>query len=464
MNGAIMFDETAKAELESLYIRILHQTTNAFFCVSVDAVPMQLSIAENIRARFPPGDVQIIDFRDVGSDFIYSSSSLKTLIDDKIKAIFLVNFQLACGALSDAEFFQTLNLSRDVLADQPCTLIFMMPKYFRILIARKAPDFNSFFQYHAEFILNANDVHAKPEPAQLTGGYSEAKKELFDYYREQFNNLKNHNDKRAFEIVLKILELNADVRGFRYAEANRFYYIFQKLIQEFPKEADESVDIIAKIYLSQAKYDKALEWYQKLLFNDEKVLGTEHPETATAYNNIANVYYVQGDYPKALEWHIKSLTIREKVLGTEHPDTAATYNNIAAIYYEQGDYSKALEWHQKSLAIKEKMLGTEHPSTAVTYNNIALVYYKQGDYPKALEWYQKSLSIKEKMLGMEHPSTAVTYNNIANAYRDKGDYPKALEWYQKSIATREKVLGTEHPDTAATYNNIAEVHRVMGND
>ncbi|MCL1875422.1 MAG: tetratricopeptide repeat protein [Synergistaceae bacterium] len=219
---------------------------------------------------------------------------------------------------------------------------------------------------------------------------------------------------------------------------------------------------IAVVYDNQGDYAKALEWYQKALYISEKVLGKEHPSTATTYNNIAGVYKTQGDYAKALEWYQKALYISEKVLGKEHPSTATTYNNIAGVYKTQGDYAKALEWYQKALYIREKVLGKEHPSTATTYNNIAAVYNKQGDYAKALEWYQKALDIREKVLGKEHPSTATTYNNIAGVYSKQGDYAKALEWYQKALDICEKILGKEHPLTAATYNNIAVVYKTQG--
>jgi tetratricopeptide (TPR) repeat protein len=102
-------------------------------------------------------------------------------------------------------------------------------------------------------------------------------------------------------------------------------------------------------------YDKALEYYQKTLAINEKVLGKEHQYTATSYNNIGSVYKSMGDYPKALEYHQKSLAICEKVLGKEHSDTATSYNNIGLVYNSMGDYSKALEYYQKSLAIVEKV-------------------------------------------------------------------------------------------------------------
>jgi len=211
-----------------------------------------------------------------------------------------------------------------------------------------------------------------------------------------------------------------------------------------------------------ALYNQAWEWNQKALAIREKVLGKEHPDTATTYSSIALVYYRQGNYPKAMEWNMKTLAIREKVLGIQHPDTAFTFNNIALVHYRQGDYLKTLEWSQKALTIREEVLGKEHLDTAATYNNFASAYYRLGDYSLALEWNKKTLAIKERVLGVEHPFTATTYNTIALVYFRQGDYPKALEYHQKALVIREKVLGTEHSDTATTYNNIALVYNSLG--
>jgi len=228
------------------------------------------------------------------------------------------------------------------------------------------------------------------------------------------------------------------------------------------EEIGRLFNYIANVYSNQGEYAKALKWHYKSLVIKEKVLGLEHPSTATAYNNIALVYSRQGEYANALEWHYKSLVIKEKVLGLEHPSTATTYNNIALVYSRQGEYANALEWYHKTLIIDEKVLGLEHPDTAATYNNIADVYSSQGENAKALEWYQNALAINEKVLGLEHPSTATTYNNIASVYSSQGEYAKALEWHQKALVIREKVLGLEHPDTAISYNNIADVYSSQG--
>jgi len=227
---------------------------------------------------------------------------------------------------------------------------------------------------------------------------------------------------------------------------------------EHPSTASTYNDI-ALCCKDQGNYYKALEWHQKALDVREKVLGMEHPDTATTYNNIAVVYTWLGDHDRALELYQKAITIREKVLGMEHPDTASTYNYVAIVYNNQHDYDRALEWYQRALVIREKVLGMEHPDTASTYNYIALIYTNIGKHDRALELYQKALAIRERVLGMEHPNTASTYNYIARFYAKQGEYDVALKWYKKALTIREKVLGIEHPATAITYNNIADVYQ-----
>jgi len=215
---------------------------------------------------------------------------------------------------------------------------------------------------------------------------------------------------------------------------------------------------IARVCYRQGKYTDALKWYTKALTIREKTLGTKHPDTAVTYHYIARVYYRQGKYTDALKWYTKALTIREKTLGTKHPYTATTSNGIAEVYYRQGEYAKALELHMRALAIRKKSLHVEHPNTAATYHDIARVYYRQRNYGEALEWYNKALAIRRKMLGMEHPYTATTSNGIAEVYYRQENYTEALEWHMRALAIRKKMLSAEHPDTATTYYNIARVY------
>ena len=186
--------------------------------------------------------------------------------------------------------------------------------------------------------------------------------------------------------------------------------------------------------------------------------GEAQPLLGRIANDVGLIEQAQGRYNDSLAYYKKALLIADKVLGEEHPNTATAYDNIAGLYQAMGDYKQALNYFEKALKIKEKVLGKEQPDTAVTYNNIAVLYQDMGDYKQALDYYEKDLAISEKVLGKEHPDTAATYNNIAGLYKAMGEPKQALDYYEKALAIAEKVLGKEHPNTAITYNNVAVLY------
>lgn len=102
----------------------------------------------------------------------------------------------------------------------------------------------------------------------------------------------------------------------------------------------------------------------------------------------------------------------EKVLGPDHPNVASTYNNIGSVLYAQDKYEEALVHFRKALAIWQKVLGSDHPDIATSYNNIAIVLYSQDKYEEALFNFKKALEIKEKILGADHPVVIAINKNI----------------------------------------------------
>ncbi len=238
--------------------------------------------------------------------------------------------------------------------------------------------------------------------------------------------------------------------------------IREKVLGKEHPDTATSYNNLAGAYKNQGKYKEAEELYKKAMLIREKVLGEKHPDTAASYNNIAGMYNDQGKYKEAEELYKKALQIREKILGEEHLDTAVSYNNFAGVYYYQKKYKEAEELYKKTMLITEKVLGEEHPSTATSYNNLAGVYKNQGKYKEAEELYKKALLINKKVLGEEHPSTAASYNNLALLYNNQGKYKEAKELYKKALLIIEKVLGEEHPSTATSYNNFAGVYKNQG--
>ncbi len=252
----------------------------------------------------------------------------------------------------------------------------------------------------------------------------------------------------------------------RYPEAEPLYRraseIWEKVLGPEHPDTASCLNNLAGLYRAQGRYKEAEPLYRRALEIKERVLGPEHPATALSLNNLAALYKAQGKYEKAEPLYRRALQIFEKVLGPEHPDTARSLNNLAALYDDQGKYEEAEPLYRRALKIGEKMLGLEHPDTANSLNNLAGLYRAQGRYKEAEPLYRRALEIKERVLGPEHPHTAASLNNLAALYDAQGKYEQAEPLYRRALRICEKVLGPEHPWTVSSLNNLAALYDDQG--
>lgn len=214
----------------------------------------------------------------------------------------------------------------------------------------------------------------------------------------------------------------------------------------------------AKYLSNLGKYTAALALRIKILANFEKVLGPEHPDTASALNNLSVNYSELAEYENALPLQIRALAIREKILGLDHPSTGVALSNLALTYSDLTQYGKALPLLIKALTIFDKKFGPENDDTANALNNLAMVYSNLAQFDKSLPLQIQILNICEKKLGSNHLDTARAINNLAVTYSQLAQHDKALTLKIRALEIYEKILGSEHPDTARAIHNLAATY------
>ena len=180
--------------------------------------------------------------------------------------------------------------------------------------------------------------------------------------------------------------------------------------------------------------------YQRALKIDEKALGPDHPDTATALNNLAELYYSMGDYAKAEPLFQRALKIKEKASApiTQTPPRPSTIWRRCIIPW--AITPKPNRFFSARSRSDEKALGPDHPDTATALNNLAELYYSMGDYAKAEPLYQRALKIDEKALGPDHPDTATALNNLALLKIDLGEAKDAIPLATRAQQAEEKYL------------------------
>src|SRR5262249_44658590 len=94
--------------------------------------------------------------------------------------------------------------------------------------------------------------------------------------------------------------------------------------------------------------------------------GADDASVSEVLNRAGSYFAGRAAYSQAAPLLRDALAIREKVLGPEHPHTATSLNNLALLLQDQGDLAGARLLYERALAINEKALGPEHPATATS--------------------------------------------------------------------------------------------------
>jgi len=155
-----------------------------------------------------------------------------------------------------------------------------------------------------------------------------------------------------------------------------------------------------------------------------------------------------------LGFALRILKEQERTLGPEHPDTLGSINNLGILLSDQGDYAGAEPLYRRVMEARERILGPEHPDTLDSINNLGVLLGDQGDYAGAESLHRRALEAQERILGPEHPQTLNSINNLGNLLSDKGDYAGAEPLYRRALEARERILGPEHPETLRSVNRL----------
>ncbi|HEX8704806.1 MAG TPA: serine/threonine-protein kinase, partial [Myxococcaceae bacterium] len=94
---------------------------------------------------------------------------------------------------------------------------------------------------------------------------------------------------------------------------------------------------------------------------------------ALALHNLGRVLQEHGRYQEAKEKFTQALALREKLLGPEHPESASTLQQLGNVSWWLGHYEQAFAESERALALKTKALGPEHPETIAALNKAAAV-------------------------------------------------------------------------------------------
>jgi tetratricopeptide (TPR) repeat protein len=229
-----------------------------------------------------------------------------------------------------------------------------------------------------------------------------------------------------------------------------------------PEATSWLLDAVGCYLRTRADYALARPLLERALTINDRVLGPDHPTTATGLNNLGLLLQDLGQLEAARPYLERALAIWEKVLGPDHPYTALGHNNLGLLLRDLGPLEAARPYLERALAIREKVLGPDHPDTATSLNNLGLLLRGLGQLEAARPYLERALAIREKVLGPNHPDTAWSLTNLGWLLRGLGQLEAARPYLERALTIWEKVLGPDHPNTAYGLNNLGWLLRGLG--
>jgi tetratricopeptide (TPR) repeat protein len=216
---------------------------------------------------------------------------------------------------------------------------------------------------------------------------------------------------------------------------------------------------LASAYYAAGRTDEAITLHEQNLADRERLQGPNHPNTLNSRHNLAGAYLTAGRTDEAVTLLEQNLADRERLQGPDHPNTLASRHGLAAVYLDAGRTDRAITLHEQNLANYERVLGSNHPETLMLRHNLAGAYLNAGRTDEAVTLLEQNLADRERLLGPDHPNTLNSRGQLASAYYAAGRTDEAITLSEQTLADMERVLGPDHPNTLISRNNLAIIAR-----
>jgi len=239
-----------------------------------------------------------------------------------------------------------------------------------------------------------------------------------------------------------------------------------------------------------------------------KILGKEHPVTATCHAYIGTNYTHQCNFEAGKSHLDDAYAIRQRVLPQDHVDMADSFRRVGELNIYVTKHQEAFEsyqmalriYHQcfqnntmhyliassysdlarsqatlrrfgeaksnleKALDILKSLFDDVHPLIADNYGNMSVIYAAQNVHAKQIEFLKKVKPLQKRIYGEGHFKIGTTYHGLANWHLSQQNYEKALKNMNKALQIRMKSFGDNHPMISDMYTGFGLIYKKKGDD
>ena len=206
----------------------------------------------------------------------------------------------------------------------------------------------------------------------------------------------------------------------------------------------------------------AAAYWRNVTAVSERVLGSDHPDTATAAEQLAEAYMAAGQAREAVQWFEWILITRVGALGQDHVDTIAARRNLGHALMAAGRLRDAVDVLEQAIGDYERIGGADHLDTIGAREDLAAALKAAAQFADASSLYRRTLAERDRIQGPQHPDTLATRQKMADTSLAAGRLREARKEYKRVLADRERALGPGHPDTIASLSGLGSVYYAQG--
>lgn len=182
---------------------------------------------------------------------------------------------------------------------------------------------------------------------------------------------------------------------------------------------------LAKSYMENAEYDRAISLLEELLENP-----APHLQLINISFDLANCYMHVDQYDRST--NLFDDVLEHSIRNGEHNTAVLALNKLGVIQLRKENLLLAQFHWKKAYQILQRTEGIDVSTKAFVITNLGMVNLKLGEYDEALKYYTESYQLLQgtnylKLIGE-------TYNGLGHANKELKNYKKAIEHTQDAIA------------------------------
>lgn len=181
--------------------------------------------------------------------------------------------------------------------------------------------------------------------------------------------------------------------------------LYDKTFPQSPDAISASLEQASCLFAVGQK-ESARELARRILKNEERTLGPDHPYTLAVAANLAG-YLRSTENPKdAYSLGHSTLRKMRSKLGKSHPFALSCAVNVANALSDLGRLKKAEALERDTLGRFRRRLGENHPDTLICQSNLATTLLGMGRREEAARLRESTVEAMARTLGEDHQLVA----------------------------------------------------------